>query len=89
MRFSHFLRANNVVGTIPPVAEWRDIWECYKTALTKFLGALSMRSRPQPVAREVPRPTRLHQPSSAQMFRRALEALASDTEAGLFDDEDY
>ena len=77
------------MGTIPPVALWKDIWVCYTTRLKEFLGQLVLRTRPQPVAREVPRPTRFRQPSGTQqIFRKALESIA-DNEAGLFDDEDY
>ena len=90
VRFGIQFRDNNVVGTIPPVALWKDIWVCYTTRLKEFLGQLVLRAPLQPVAREVPRPARLRQqPSGTQhIFRRALESIA-DNEAGLFDDEDY
>ena len=77
------------MGTIPQVWLWQDLWECYTKRLQEYLGQLVLRTRPQPVARDVPRPTRFRQPSGTQqIFRRALESLA-DNEAGPFDDEDY
>ena len=89
VRFGIQFRDNNVVGTIPPVLLWKELWECYTKRLKEFLGQLVLRAPSQPVAREVPRPTRLRQPSGTQhIFRRALESIA-DNEAGLFDDEDY